>query len=271
MTPRASDDHPPVFGGRFRLVQRLGRGQAGDVFEAEDLRLGGRAAVKVLSPEHGGTPVEERFVQEARVLARLDHPHVVRLVGGLEAHDGLRYFAVELAEHGSLDTAIGPGGALALDQALRFARQILGALVHVHALGLIHRDVKPSNVLVFGGPCAKLADFGVVHDARRAITMFGDELGTPAFMPPEQAIDPADVSPSADVYGMGTTLFTMVTGDKPVVISTAGYRERALEALPVGLREVVDRATRPFVEERYATAAHMLEAVVALEATAVTK
>ncbi|MCA9572933.1 MAG: serine/threonine protein kinase [Myxococcales bacterium] len=263
-----------MFGGRFRLVQRLGRGQAGDVFEAEDLRLGGRAAVKVLSPEHGGTPVEERFVQEARVLARLDHPHVVKVLDAGTTAD-VAWIALELVDGQTLEARIhrwrarpSPGR---FADAERIFRELAAALQHIHELGLIHRDVKPSNVLVFGGPCAKLADFGVVHDARRAITMFGDELGTPAFMPPEQAIDPADVSPSADVYGMGTTLFTMVTGDKPVVISTAGYRERALEALPVGLREVVDRATRPFVEERYATAAHMLEAVVALEATAVTK
>ncbi|MEM7249567.1 MAG: protein kinase [Acidobacteriota bacterium] len=219
--------------GDFRLVRELGRGGMGIVFEAEQDPLGRRVAVKVLS---GGAALDQRlvdrFLAEARAVASLEHPHLVRILTSGE-HEGVLFHAMELVDGHSLEDEL-EDGPLPLERALAVTRDVASALGAVHGAGLVHRDVKPGNILIDREGRAKLTDFGLVLDAKAVrATLTHQLLGTPAYMAPEQ-VHGGEVGRHTDIHGLGATLHAMLTGAPPVRGETPG---EALAHLLSGERE----------------------------------
>ena len=207
---------PGLAMGRYRLGARLGAGGFGTVYAARDERLGRPVAVKVI-PADG--PAPERAQREARAVARLDHDAIVALFDAGE-EDGCRYLVSELVEGRTL-AQLEAAGELSDRDVLRIGLALADALAHAHERGVIHRDVKPQNVIVPDAPssrrgAAKLTDFGVAHLAgEEALTLTGDVVGTLAYMAPEQAAGRA-VDERADLYSLGLVLYEALAGANPV-------------------------------------------------------
>jgi serine/threonine protein kinase len=214
-------DAPPMPAriGRYDVLRELGRGGVGVVYEGIDPVLHRRVALKLLIAGTWARPKEvQRFKLEAQAVARLDHPNIVKILdigGDVEG----AWFAMEFVDGPSLaDRLKANGGRVPWREAVSVAAQIARALQHAHELGLLHRDVKPNNVLL-DGDRAKLADFGLALDAERErtrLTGTGQILGTPTYMAPEQAAGEIDrLGPHTDVYGLGVLLYEALTGAVP--------------------------------------------------------
>jgi serine/threonine protein kinase len=201
-------DVPTVLGGRYRVVERLGRGGMADVYRAEDQVLGRLVAIKVFRAGVERDHHLTRFRAEVRTLARLTHPHLVALydAGGDSTEP---WCAMEYVDGGSLGDRHGP---LPPDQVARIGEHVAGALAYVHGEGIVHRDVKPSNVLLDHEGGAFLSDFGIARlvDGTR-ITQSGLMIGTAAFLSPEQ-VRGATAGPACDVYALGLVLLEALTG-----------------------------------------------------------
>lgn len=209
--------------GPYRIIDSIGQGGMGQVFKAEHVMMGREVAVKVL-PKSRTTPLAvESFTREIRAQAQLDHPHLVRAFDA--GHDGNVYYLVtEYVAGGDLRRLVKRRQRLTVNEAAWITTQVADALAHAHKMGLIHRDVKPGNVLVTPEGSAKLSDLGLagyVHelDEASAATVadprYGKIVGTADFLPPEQIVDPRDVSPVGDIYSLGCTLYYAVTGKVP--------------------------------------------------------
>lgn len=193
----------------YRVEALLGAGGMGEVFRATDVPLDRPVAVKVLRPEAATAVAVERFLREARLLARLSHPHIVPVHHAGESQ-GLYYFVMELQGGETLAARL-ERGPLPAREALAIGRQLLGALAAAHGAEVIHRDVKPSNVFLGPGG-ARLGDFGIAHDeSDPGLTRTGDAMGTVAYMAPEQRAGlPATVR--TDLYAVGAVLYECLTG-----------------------------------------------------------
>ena len=202
--------------GRYRLEQRLGAGGFGVVWQAWDEKLERRVAVKAIPRERGGG---ERVEREARAAARLNHPGIVGIYE-LASDEEEIYLVSELVR-GRTMAELEREGALSDRDVARIGTALCDALEHAHARGVIHRDMKPQNVMVLAEPAAgagfaKLADFGVAHVvSAESLTRTGDLVGTLAYMSPEQA-EGARVSSASDVYSLALTLYEAWTGTNPV-------------------------------------------------------
>ena len=205
--------------GPYRLHEELGRGGMGVVYRAEDTRSGAQVALKVLT-ERDALSLE-RFRREATLLQGLVHPHLVRVLD-VRLAPPVPYLVCEFVEGETLAQRVNREGALPWRQAARLIGQLAAGLGEAHARGLVHRDVKPANVLLAPGQ-AKLADFGLVKDfSEESLTHTGATLGTPSYMAPEQATgDKHRLSPRTDVYGLTATLFFALTGRPPFKGPTA--------------------------------------------------
>src|SRR3954471_12154609 len=175
---------------RYRLERELGEGGMAIVYLAEDLRHHRKVAVKVLRPELAPASGGERFLREIEIAAGLRHPHILPLYDSGDA-DGLLYYVMPLVEGDTLRVRIDRERQLPIDDALRYAREVADALSYAHAHGVVHRDVKPENILIESGH-AVVADFGIAKAVsaagqRTALTGTGMSIGTPAYMSPEQA------------------------------------------------------------------------------------
>ncbi len=246
------EDLPPVSHlGGLRLIRRIGSGGMGAVFFAEDEALGRPTAVKILAPEILGGPERiERFQREARTVAKLRHPNIVVVHSVGEEH-GLRYLAMEYVAGeslaGELATASSKGRRLPVDDVLRIGAEIARALAAAHAAGVVHRDVKPSNIRLAPDGRAVLLDFGIAFDAgAAALTATGAFCGSPQYAAPEQ-VDAArgPIDARTDVYSLGATLYEALTGVAPFRGETREQLFRAiLDQEPVPLRKLAPGVSR---------------------------
>jgi serine/threonine protein kinase len=202
--------------GEYELLDHLGGGGMGMVYKARHRTSGEVVAIKIMPPEVARNPIMlKRFEQEFRVASKLDHANVVR---ALEfSSSPTPYLVMEYVEGEDLALRVERHGAIPEEEALQIIVQVAHGLHRAHRQGLIHRDVKPENILVTSEGKAKLADLGLVKDidSEVGLTKTGRGLGTPAFMAPEQFSDAKNASVRCDVYSLGATLYQMVTGKPP--------------------------------------------------------
>ncbi|SDM54041.1 Serine/threonine protein kinase [Geodermatophilus siccatus] len=209
--------------GRYRLVERVGGGGMGAVWRASDELLGRQVAVKqVLPPPTADETViaqqRQRALREGRIAARLSHPHAVA-VYDVALEDGAPWLVMEYLPSRSLAEVLHEDGVLPVDQVAQIGAQVADALAATHAAGIVHRDVKPANVLIGRGPrvegLVKITDFGISHASDDVtLTQTGQITGTPAFLAPEVARG-GEVTPESDVFSLGATLYTCLEGQPP--------------------------------------------------------
>ncbi len=232
--------------GRYEIEREIGRGGMATVWRAHDLRHDRLVAVKMLHP-HLAAPVgKTRFLRKIRLAARLEHPHVLPVFDSGTTGDLFWYITPYLGQ-GSLRDLLRRTGPLPVDQALCLAREMAGALAFAHTFGIVHRDVKPENVLLADGH-AMLADFGIAYLADPSgarLTDTGLSLGTPAYMSPEQAGGERHIDGRADVYALGAVLYEMLAGLPPYT----GPSARAILALQMNESPRPLRAIRSDVSE----------------------
>jgi eukaryotic-like serine/threonine-protein kinase len=223
---------------RFQAVRRIDAGGMGEVWEADDTLLGRRVAIKILAEELAGDPVAvRRFRREARATAMLDHPNVVRVFDFVDGE--APFLVLELLEGQTLAERLRSGGALPPLEAARIAADVADGLDAAHRIGIIHRDVKPSNIMLTAGGGVKVMDFGIAAAWEAHSTTGQQLLATAAYAPPER-IAGGRASPAGDLYSLGVVLYEMLTGRPPFVADTAERLLRAhLEAEPRPVRERV--------------------------------
>jgi serine/threonine-protein kinase len=275
MTP-AEDSRPPI-AGRYRMLRRLGAGGVAAVFLAEDERLGRQVAIKRL---HADSPAEmaRRFEREARLGAALNHPNLVAIYDvATDASDLL--IVMEYVEGSTLAGAL-RDGPLPPERALEVLRGMASALDHAHSQGVVHRDVKPANVLLGSDGRVKLADLGIARAAAMTdITGTGVALGTPAYMAPEQ-LGGGAIGPAADVYALAAVAFEALTGSpahtgrSPIEIAHRVTSEPAVDVreawpdAPAGLADALRRGMAADPNERPASAGALVTSIDAALATA---
>jgi serine/threonine-protein kinase len=269
--------------GRYRLQERIAGGGMGTVYVATDELLGRQVAAKLLNEELADNPsFVDRFRREARSVAALVHPNIATVFDyGEDA--GRHFIVMELVRGRDLDRILADEGALAPERVRRIATRVCEALGHAHAAGVVHRDVKPANVIVTAEDGVKVTDFGIARVADDAtMTAAGTVLGTAQYISPEQASDRA-VGPQSDVYSMGIMLFEMLTGRRPFVGgSPVAVAMRHIQedvpapstvdrAVPADLDAVVVRATAKDPARRFSDGNAMARALTkgAVGATAV--
>ncbi len=238
--------------GRYRIERPLGRGGMATVFLAEDLRHHRQVAIKVLDPEVAAAIGPERFLREIATVAQLTHPHILPLHDSGVA-DGLLFYVMPYVEGESLRARLTREKQLPIDDALRIAREVADALSCAHSRGIVHRDVKPENILLEEGH-AVVADFGVARAVAAAggdkLTATGIAVGTPAYMSPEQAAGGRDLDGRSDLYSLGCVLYEMLAGVPPFSGTTA--ESLAHQHLNVSPRPVTE--LRPAVPASVAAA-----------------
>jgi tetratricopeptide (TPR) repeat protein len=209
-----------VIGGRFELISELGRGAQGQVYRAWDVSLERDVALKLLRTDAPGQ-AQARFEREARIVSRLAHDGIVKVYDMGSGEGGLLYFAMELVEGRSLEELIDEEGALEIERAARIVEAIAFAMHHAHEAGLVHRDLKPGNVLLDEEEHAKVGDFGLVALAEGTrLTATRGVVGTPVYMAPEQA-EGERIDRRADVYSLGAVLYECLVGQPPFSGATA--------------------------------------------------
>ena len=259
VVPAEASSFPAVPG--YRIVREIGRGGMGAVYEAVREADGQTVALKVIRPGVAPSVVAVgRFLRETAVLRQIDHPAIVRHLANGEA-GGVIWLAMEYVPGTDTAKAVKADGPYAVPAAVRVAVRVLQALAHAHGRGFVHRDVKPSNVLVYrrgdGKTGVKLADFGLARVYQTSqlsgLTLAGEAGGTPAFMPPEQVTDFRNVGPPADVYGAAATLYYLLAGAFPFDLppDTRAAFDVILGRDPVPLRD-----RRPEVPEVLAAMVH---------------
>ncbi len=263
---------------RYAVHGELGRGSMSAVYLAHDHRHERPVAVKILRPELAATLAGERFAREILISAHLHHPHILTLLDS-GVKQGMFYFVLPYVEGESLEERLARDGTLAIEEAVRIAREVADGLDHAHRRGVIHRDVKPSNILLTEGH-AMITDFGVARALGEATsspaTPLGQIIGTPSYLSPEQATgERADAR--ADVYSLGCVLYEALVGSPPYTGSNPqevlsrhltdpvpSVREVRPE-VPPALDRVIKRAMAKHPVERYESAQAFRQALEAPE------
>jgi serine/threonine-protein kinase len=251
----------------------------GEVYLAEHLLLRRACAVKLIRPERCGDPTSlDRFEREVRVTATLTHPNTVQVYDYGRAQDGTFYYAMEYLPGMTLEQLVARHGPMPPGRAIHFLRQVCGALSEAHAAGLVHRDIKPGNIIVCQRgrlrDVAKLLDFGLVM-APGGQTSAGAPVpddgiaGTPAYMSPEQAAGQQPLDARSDLYSLGAVAYFLVTGEPPfprgavlLVLAArrdepAAFPERLADELPADVRAVVLRCLEKDPKRRFSDADHL--------------
>ncbi|HYN20541.1 MAG TPA: serine/threonine-protein kinase, partial [Thermoanaerobaculia bacterium] len=203
--------------GRYAVEREIGRGGMATVYLAQDLKHHRPVAVKILHPHIAAHLGTDRFLREIQIAARLSHPHILTLMDSGEA-DGLLYYIMPFVQGESLRDRLNREGRLPVDEALQIARHVASALGYAHAQGVVHRDVKPENVMLFEGE-AMVADFGIAKAVSAAgsenLTQTGSTVGTPTYMSPEQASGESDLDGRSDLYSLACAVYEMLAGVPP--------------------------------------------------------
>ena len=247
--------------GQYTLGEKLGSGGMGEVYKASHALLKRPAAVKLLPPEKVGAPALQRFEREVQLTSQLTHPNTIAIFDYGHTASGIFYYAMEYLDGIDLDRLVRTHGPLPPARAVHILRQVCGALDEAHQMGLVHRDVKPANVILCrrGGlfDVAKVVDFGLVKDlqAQDPVELTGANTiaGTPLFLAPESITGAGSVGPESDLYALGAVGYFLVSGRPPFegsLIEVCGHHlhtppprpsARLGKALPMGLEEVLLR------------------------------
>ena len=210
-----------LFDGRYRIMRKLGSGGMADVYLAEDEELGRRVAIKILNDRHANDEqFVERFRREAKNAAGLSHPNIVSIYDRGEA-EGTYYIAMEYLDGRSLKELVVARGPLPIPDAIAAMRQVLGALRFAHRKGVVHRDIKPHNVMADADGRLKVTDFGIARAGVSQMTEAGSIIGTAQYLSPEQARGAA-VDQRSDLYSVGIVLYEMLTGEVPFTGDSPG-------------------------------------------------
>ncbi|MBE0591428.1 MAG: serine/threonine-protein kinase, partial [Gemmatimonadales bacterium] len=266
-----------VLADRYAIEREIGAGGMATVYLAEDVKHHRRVALKVLRPELSALLGAERFLQEIEVTANLRHPHVLPLFDSGEA-DGLLYYVMPHVQGENLRRRLVREKQLSVEDAVRITTQVASALDYAHRQGVLHRDVKPENVLLEDGQ-ALVADFGIALALRRAggnrLTETGLSLGTPQYMSPEQATGDRELDARCDIYSLACVLYEMLAGEPPhtgptvqaVIAKVVTDRPRPITELrstvPPQVAHALDVALAKLPADRYATAVEFAQALAA--------
>ncbi len=261
--------------GRYAIAREIGAGGMATVYLARDVKHDRDVALKVLRPELAAVLGAERFLHEIRVSARLDHPHILTLIDSGES-DGFVWYVLPYVRGESLRNKLTREKQLAVEDAIRIASQVAGAVDYAHRHGIIHRDIKPENILLHEGE-AVVADFGIALAAREAggtrLTESGLSLGTPQYMSPEQATGSQEIDARADVYSLAAVVYETLVGEPPhtgptvqaVIAKLMTERPTRIrvvrDTVPEGVDAAVTKALSKLPADRFATAAEFAAAL----------
>ena len=265
-----------AIGHQYEIENEIGRGGMSVVYRARDIRLNRRVAIKVLPPELAyDTAIRARFTREAQTSAQLEHAHIVPIFDVGE-RDGIAYFVMAYVSGGSLGSLLAREPRQPIDDSCRILREVADALACAHGRGIIHRDIKPDNILLDADSGrAIVTDFGIARamEAGTRLTVTGNAVGTPAYMSPEQATGEREVDGRSDLYSLGVVAYQMVTGRTPftagnsmaLLLKHVGEPPRPIAELrpeaPRALREAIERALMKSPEDRWPTAASFRDAL----------
>jgi serine/threonine protein kinase len=273
--PAALTDHP-----RYRIIERLGAGGMGIVFKAEHRLMERIVALKVVNPRLVDNPAAVgRFRQEARAAARLVHPFIVTAHDAEQAGD-LHFLVMEFVSGESLDRLLRRDGRLSVGRTCSLMRDVALGLGHAHAQGMVHRDIKPGNLMLTDGGGVKILDFGLARFVSETLTVeglttSGMVVGTPDYIAPEQAADPRKADIRADLYSLGSTLYHLLTGQPPfphgtVLQKLIAHRERfaapvrqLCPEVPKALSDVIARLMEKEPANRYPNPSEVAQALAA--------
>jgi serine/threonine-protein kinase len=259
--------------GRYQVVREVGHGAMGVVYEAIDPNIGRKVALKTILAGALGTNAEDvakRFKNEARAVGGLNHPNIVTIYDADE-QNGILYLAMEFLEGVTLDVLLHTQHTLKPDQAVDIVRQVCAGLQYAHSKGVVHRDIKPGNIMVSSTGAVKITDFGIARTAN-AMTMTGQVLGTPNYMSPEQVVGKT-VDGRSDLFSVGVMLYEMVTGERPFdgqSITTIMYKivhetpvapSKLDQTIHPGLSRIIEKCLAKSPEERYQSTAELSSAL----------
>ena len=267
----------------YRVDGEIGRGGWGLVYLAHDLRHDRTVAIKILRQEFTGSVSVQRFRREIDFLTRLDHPNIVSLYDA-GALDGLPWYAMSYVQGETLRERVAREGQLAIPESIRIARETAAALAHAHAAGVVHRDVKPGNIIL-DGDRVMIVDFGVARAMSQAATTdalssSGVLIGTPTYMSPEQVNAAPDIDGRSDIYSLGCVLYEMLAGSPPFSSGSAAAvtARHVLDPVPPlatvrssvspGLADIVYKMLAKAPVDRFATAGEVEQALNAASASA---
>ena len=266
-----------AIGEQYEVESEIGRGGMSVVYRARDRRLNRPVAIKVLPPELAFDPaIRARFTREAQTSAHLSHAHIVPIYDVGE-RDGIAYFVMTIVTGGSLATLVEREPRLPVNEVRRLLCECADALAYAHLRGVIHRDVKPDNILLDGDNGRVLVtDFGIARavESGTRLTVTGMAIGTPTYMSPEQALGEREIDGRSDIYSLGVLGYQMLTGRVPfsagnsmaLLLKHVSERPQPIAELrpdaPAALRETIERAMMKSPEDRWPTAAAMREALM---------
>ncbi|HMU61160.1 MAG TPA: protein kinase [Gemmatimonadales bacterium] len=260
--------------GRYQIERVLGEGGMATVYLAHDQKHNRKVAVKVMRPELAATLGADRFLREVQVAAQLSHPHILPMHDSGEA-DGVLYYVMPYVEGETLKEHIARQGQLSVSETMRLGREVAEALAYAHTRGIIHRDIKPGNILLQSGH-ALVADFGIARalgDEGEVLTKTGLAVGTPQYMAPEQATGEREVDGRADIYALGAVMYEMMAGEPPftgpnaraIITRSLTEEPRSLTTSRAGFPAVVNSAVMKALakspSDRYANAGEMVGAL----------
>jgi serine/threonine-protein kinase len=266
-----------ALGQQYQIEQEIGRGGMSVVYRARDRRLNRLVAIKVLPPELAYDPaIRTRFTREAQTAAQLSHAHIVPIYDVGEK-DGIAHFVMALITGGNLAELLAREPRQSVEEARRILREIADALAYAHRRGVIHRDIKPDNILIDAASGrVMVTDFGIARaiEAGTRLTVTGAAVGTPTYMSPEQAMGEREIDGRSDIYSLGVIGYQMLTGRVPfaagnpmaLLLKHVGERPRPIAELraeaPGAMREAIERALQKAPEDRWPAAEALRDALV---------